>query len=358
LHRGWRFGGNALLEFPPVIYGNTLYFEDDGATAKAVAVASGKQRWATHLGTLSAASPTVAAHQGLLIVPTLADSGNSPGNGRIAALSLKTGHVVWSRPLPSGSESSPIVGGGTVYFGDQAGTLYALNVRTGRREWSYQASGAIKGAPALVGGILYFGDYAGRAYAIRASNGRQVWAVSTSGSDFGFGSGNFYSTPAVAFGRVYMGNTDGFVYSFSAATGALAWATNTGSYVYASAAVADIPGLGPSVFLGSYNGDFYAFNARSGGIEWTHPAGGKISGSATIVNNVVYYSDLGSRTTAGLDARTGAQVFSFPDGAFTPVVANPNAIFLGGYNVLYELLPSSRSRTPATRSTATKPSDS
>lgn len=347
LHVGWKFGGNALLEFPPVIDGNTIYFEDDGATAKAVSITTGRQLWATHLGTLSAASPAIATTPGLLLVPTLSDSGNSPGNGRIAALSTATGRVVWSRSLPAGSESSPIVSGDVVYFGDAGGKLYALDVRNGDVDWTYQASGAIKGGPALVDGVLYFGDYDGRVYAIKAATGRQIWAVSTSGSDFGFGNGNFYSTPAVAFGRVYMGNTDGFVYSFAAATGAVAWATNTGSYVYASPAVADVKGLGPSVFLGSYNGEFYAFNARSGEIEWTHAAGGRISGSATIVNDIVYYSDLATKSTTGLDARTGASVFSFPDGAFTPVVADPDAIFLDGYNVVYELLPD----TTATQAT-------
>ena len=64
------------------------------------------------------------------------------------------------------------------------------------------------------------------------------------------------------------------------------------------------------MFVGSYNGDFYAFNAQSGAIRWTHPAGGRISGSSTVVNDVVYYSDLGSKTTTGLDARTGRQLFS------------------------------------------------
>ena len=342
LRVAWKFGGNALLEFPPVIDGDTLYFEDDGATAKAVDIVTGKQRWKTHLGTLSAATPAIASSLGLIIVPTLSDTGSSPGDGRIAALSMATGRVVWSRPLPYGGESSPIVAGRTVYFGDQDGTLYALAARTGKVDWTYQASGAIKGGPALVDGILYFGDYAGRAYAVRAADGDQVWAVSTGGSDFGFGSGNFYSTPAVAFGRVYMGNTDGFVYSFAAGTGQLAWATSTGDYVYASPAVADVPGLGPSVFLGSNNGDFYAFTARSGAIEWTHPSGGRISGSATIVNGVVYYSTLGTRTTTGLDAATGRTLFSFPDGAFTPVVADRSAIFLDGYDVIYELLPAGR----------------
>ena len=186
---------------------------------------------------------------------------------------------------------------------------------------------------------MYFGDYSGRAYAVNAATGHQVWAVNTNGADFGFGSGNFYSTPAVAFGRVYMGNTDGRVYSFAAKTGQLAWATGTGAYVYASAAVDNPPGLGPTIYLGSYDGNFYAFDAKSGAIRWKHPAGGKISGSATIVGNVVYYSDLGTKTTAGLDVRTGRKVFSFPDGAFNPVVADNGTIYLSGYTMLYQMLP-------------------
>ena len=248
--------------------------------------------------------------------------GSTPGNGRFAALSMKTGQVVWSKPIPAGTESSPIAWGNAVYFGDQSGTVYSLNATTGQVNWTYHASGPVKGGPALSDGILYFGDYSGRAYAVNAATGHQIWAVNTNGADFGFGSGNFYSTPAVAFGRVYMGNTDGRVYSFAQKTGQLAWATGTGAYVYASPAVENTPGLGPTVYLGSYDGNFYAFNAQSGAIRWKHPAGGKISGSATIVGNVVYYSDLGTKTTAGLDVRTGHQVFSFPDGAFNPVVCD------------------------------------
>ena len=192
---------------------------------------------------------------------------------------------------------------------------------------------------ALSDGRLYFGDYSGRAYALNAGDGSQMWAVNTTGADFGFGSGNFYSTPAVAFGRVYMGNTDGRVYSFAAKTGQLAWATGTGGYVYASAAVQDTPGLGPTVYVGSYDGNFYAFNAQSGSIRWMHAAHGRISGSATIVGNVVYYSDLGTKTTAGLDVRTGHRVFFFWDGAFNPAIADDGAIYLVGYSKIYQMLP-------------------
>jgi outer membrane protein assembly factor BamB len=109
--------------------------------------------------------------------------------------------------------------------------------------------------------------------------------------------------------------------------------------VYASAAVADPPGLGPTVYVGSYDGYLYAFNAQSGAIRWRHFAGGRISGAATVLGNVVYYSNLGSKTTTGLKAANGQTVFSFPDGAFGTAIADYHAIYLIGYTVIYQLLP-------------------
>jgi outer membrane protein assembly factor BamB len=129
------------------------------------------------------------------------------------------------------------------------------------------------------------------------------------------------------------------VYSFAAHSGRLAWATGTGAYVYSSAAVDDVPGLGPTVFVGSYDGNFYAFDARSGAVRWTYRAGGRISGSPTIVGDVIYFSDLGHRTTIGLNVRTGRRVFFFKDGAFNPVIADPSTIYLIGYSMIYQLKP-------------------
>lgn len=343
--RGWTLQDHALLEFPPVIEGTTLYDLDDDGSAKAIDGLTGRILWARKVAHLASASPAIDARDGLIILPTLSDTGPTPGNGQIIALYAKTGRKAWSHALPSGSESSPIVYGRTLYFGDTAGTVFSMDARNGHVNWTYQATGAVKGGPALSDGILYFGDYAGRAYAVNARTGRQVWAVSTDGAHFGFGSGNFYATPAVAFGRVYLGNTDGFVYSFAARTGQVAWATATGSYVYSSAAVADVRGIGPTVYVGSYDGDLYAFNAQSGAIRWRHPAGGRISGAPTVVNDDVYYSDLGTKTTTGLNARTGQVVFSFPDGAFTPVISDGSTIYLDGDNTMYELLPARRAAT-------------
>jgi outer membrane protein assembly factor BamB len=131
------------------------------------------------------------------------------------------------------------------------------------------------------------------------------------------------------------------VYSFAQRSGQLAWATSTGAYVYSSPAVAEIPGLGPTVYIGSYDGNFYAFDARSGAVRWRHSAGGRISGSPTIIGDVVYYSNLGSKSTAGLNVRTGQKVFAFSDGAFNPAIADPGAIYMVGYGAIYQFLPKS-----------------
>jgi outer membrane protein assembly factor BamB len=355
--RGWTYRGSALLEFPPVMHGNSLFMIDDEGVVVALDKLTGRQLWKTRVGTLAAASPAVGAD--LVFVPVLSthpNAGQNPGAGRFVALSQKTGKIVWSRDVPPGTESSPLVWDQTLYFGDQNGTVYALRARDGHQWWSYHASGAVKGGPSLVDGILYFGDYAGRAYALRAGDGHEVWAVSTSGTRFGFGSGNFYSSPAIAFGRVYMGNTDGRVYSFAAHTGQLAWATSTGAYVYASPAVTDTPGLGPTVYVGSYDGTFYAFDARSGSVRWTHAAGGRISGSPTVIGDVVYYSNLGSKSTSGLDVRSGRQVFSFPEGSFNPVIADGKAVYLTGYANLFQMLPARQSAAPPVKHPQNAPS--
>jgi outer membrane protein assembly factor BamB len=334
--RGWTYRNGALLEFPPTIEGGSLYFLDDDGILRAVAKTSGRIRWRAQVGRLAAASPAVGDGR----VYAVALRGIASETGRIAAYRASDGRQVWSKALSSRAESSPLLRNGRIFFGSEDGTVYALEARTGRTIWTYRASGAVKGGPALSGGTLFFGDYGGKVHAVRARDGHEVWSVGTNGTRFGFGSGSFYSTPAVAFGRVYLGNTDGRVYSFAARTGELAWATGTGAYVYASPAVANTPGLGPTVYVGSYDGTFYAFDARSGAVRWTFGASAKISGSATIVGNVVYFSDLQpGNDTYGLNVRTGRKRFFWPDGAFNPVVADRRALYLAGYGNVYELLP-------------------
>jgi len=332
----WSLGGNALLEFPASISGNNLYYLDGGATVKRVNLTTGKLIWERHIGLRSASSPALDPKHELLFVSVLSTVGTgvSDFDGVFAAVSMKSGKVAWKVSVPSGTESSPIVIGNSVYFGDQGGTLYSLNVLTGKLNWSLQTSGPVKAGPAYADGNLYFGNYGGSFYAVNAKSGKIVWTASPGGE--------FYSTPAIAFGRVYVGNNSGAAYSFALSNGAEAWSRNVGGYAYSGPAVADTPGLGPTVYIGSYDGDLYALNAQTGAVEWTYalPASRpSISGAVTDINNVVYVSAVSDHLSYGVNGTTGKPVFSFPDGSYTTVVADQNAVFLQGRYVLYKLVP-------------------
>jgi outer membrane protein assembly factor BamB len=334
----WKFGGNALLEFPATIWGNNLYLLDDGATVKRVNIKTGKQIWKRHMGTckgcgLSASTPSLDVKHKELFVSVLSLTGSTIGavGGELAAVSMRSGKTLWRFPVSSGSESSPMIVGNSVYFGDQAGTEYSLNIKTGHENWSVATDGSIKAGAAYYGGKLYFGTYGGSFYAVNARSGRVAWSASPGGE--------FYSTPAIAYGHVYVGNNDDDVYAFDLSNGAVAWSRGLGGYVYSGPAVADTPGLGPTVYIGSYTGALSALSASTGATEWTADVGGAISGSATVVNNTVYVSTVYSPGSYGFNARTGQRVFYFPDGSYTTVLANRHALFLMGKYTLYKFVP-------------------
>jgi outer membrane protein assembly factor BamB len=336
----WLHNGSALLEFPPVIYGERIFQLADNGVLTALNRHTGEVLWQHHVGRLSASTPAVTAST---VYATVLASGHPRVPGRLVALNAATGQVRWFRSLPSPSESSPLIDRGRIFFGSQSGNVYALDDATGHLIWTYHADGSVKASPTLSGGKLYFGDYSGHVQAVSERSGHLIWRSSSEGALLG--SGTFYSTAAVFYGRVFLGNTDGRIYAYDASTGHLDWAVQTGAYVYASPAVTNAPGIGPTVYLGSYNGTFYALNARTGHVRWSFHANGRISGSATIVGNIVYFADLGLHRTYGLGISTGMRVFEKQSGSFDPVISDGKNIYLTGYSGLFDLAPFSSGKS-------------
>lgn len=341
--RIWKYGDGPLLEFPPIFVkaarlcekrtgagcGGRLYFVNNNGRAFSLDAESGKILWQRDIARLNASSPAYA--NGRLYIVNL-----SPGQA--LSLDAKSGKTIWKRPLPGRSESSPLVIGNRVYFGCESGELFALNARTGRTQWTAQLDGAVKAAPAYERGILYVGDYGGTMSAVRASNGEIKWQSDSLGLSLGR-AGAFYSTPAVAFGRVYSGNNDSRVYSFDAKTGELAWTYSTGSYVYSGTAVADTKSTPPTVYVGSIDQNIYAIDARSGEPRWIESAGGPVIGSLSVVGNVVYVATFEGTTTSGFKLAGGKKVFSYPTGAYMPVISDGRRLYLTGYSSIHALDP-------------------
>jgi outer membrane protein assembly factor BamB len=327
----WFFRARTLVEFPPAIGYGRLYFTNNYGRLYAVNAKTGKRAWKKDSGRCVASSPAVWEH---LVIQTYLNShpcnrGNQKGlTGLVVARFAGFGQFRWQARIAP-SESSPVVADGIVYLGDWSGRVYALYARTGKLKWSFKTKGKIKGGVAVSGDRVYVGSYDNHVYALRRETGKLLWRASAQ-QRLGR-RGQFYSTPAAAYGRVYIGSTDGKVYSFGATTGKLRWSQSTGGYVYSSPAI-----WRKLVLIGSYSRRFYAFDAATGNVRWQFRANGKISGSPTVVDGIVYFSTLKERTY-GLDARTGKLVWQFPDGKYTPIVADPDRVYLTGYHRVYAL---------------------
>jgi outer membrane protein assembly factor BamB len=334
--RLWASGGSTLLEFPPAIAYGRLYLVNAYGDLLALNTRTGKRAWRVPTRRCAASSPAVSKLRHGTVYATLLNRGRcATGDGKdgeVIAVAHNWGQLRWRR-LIGPSETSPLVVGRNVYVGDWRGSVYAFDAQTGRTVWQFRTGGAVKGAVSYAAGRVYVGSYDSHVYALSAKTGRLIWKSSAQ-QRLG-ARGTFYASPAVAYGRVYIGSTDGKVYSFGAQTGKLRWSYGTGGYVYGSPAI-----WRQLVLVGSYSGRFYAFNAATGDVKWMFRAAGPISGSATVIDGVVYFATLKGRTY-GLNATSGKPVWSFPDGKYTPVVADRNRLYLVGYSKVYAFKPRS-----------------
>jgi outer membrane protein assembly factor BamB len=328
--RVWQFRAQSLVEFPPAIAYGRLFFANNKGVLFAISASTGKRAWRFVSNRCQAMSPAVAGdlvYATFLNAPPCNASGKNQ-TGELVALSVGSGRVRWRKTIGP-SESSPVVSGGTVYVGDWDGNVSAFSAQTGRLWWTFKAGGKVKDGIAVSGNRVFFGAYDGHVYALDARTGKLLWRAS---SQPRFGqAGEFYATPAVAYGRVFIGSTDGKEYAFGATTGDLLWSHSTGGYVYSSSAV-----WRKRIYAGSYSGSFYCFNAATGDVLWSFRANGPISGSPTIVAGRVYFATLAGRTYA-LNAQTGHLLWTFPDGKYSPVVADSKRLYLVGYTRIYGL---------------------
>ena len=339
----WMLRTRWYVEFPPAVGYGKVFVSQLKGVFYAVDAKTGKWHWRRKFPYCSAASPTVA--RGLVIeafVPKPCTLGPRGVPGLVIAMRESDGRTVWRFPVAS--ESSPLVVGGLVIFGAWDHKVYALNVRTGKLVWSTTTDGEINSSPAYAGGTIYIGDNSGTLTALHVKTGAIRWKA-RSFSRFGSGREYFYATPTVAYGRVFAPNTDGTVYAYGAGTGNLLWARHLGTYVYTAPAV-----WNQKLYVGTYDGKFYALDAATGDTKWVTEMPAAVHGAATVMDGLVYLSTCGfcgqkgvrsakkgPNGTYALDARTGKLVWRFPDGQYSPLVADAERVYITGATRIYAL---------------------
>jgi outer membrane protein assembly factor BamB len=330
----WTLDAGSLIEFPPVIAYGRLYLGTNRGRFMSVAVENGRVLWRREFDRCIAAAAAVS--QGVVYVPLMGPSPcRANTRGFLVALHAESGRELW-RFRAGPIESSPLVANGVVYVGSWDQHLYAIEAGSGRARWAFATGDKVKGGAALSSGTVYFGSYDGRLYALDATTGHLRWSADAGA--------RIYATPSIAGGRVFIGTLGGAISAFDAQTGRLLWETHTGGYVYSSAAV-----WRGTVYAGSYDHRLYALDVATGRVRWSFAAPGPISGTPTVVAGLVYFATcavciagqtrLGAQGTYALDARSGRLVWSFPQGDYTPLVADAARAYLVGYRRLFGLVP-------------------
>ena len=336
----WTVHAGAMIELPPALGYGRLYFGTHAGRFIASSTRTGAIVWSRKLRHCIAAAPELA--DGIAYVSVMGPAPCRPhqegDRGGLIALNANTGRSLWM--FHTGVvESSPLLAAGLLYVASytsrSSSSIIAIDARTHRVRWSFRAHSKIAGSLALHAGVVYVGSYGSRVYALDALTGKPRWITTVDpGVLADFGSSGFYATPAIAYGHVYIGGLDGREIALDADTGKVSWARQIGGRIYSSNAV-----YRRIVYVGSLEGHaLRALDAATGDTRWTFKANGPIIGSPTILGSLVYFSTL-AHTTYALNALTGGEVWTFPDGAYSPVVADPHRLYLVGLGRIYGLFP-------------------
>ena len=333
----WVHNSHALLEFPPVIYGDHIFQLADNGVLVA-------HRQAHRAHVLEApARRALRLHPGRQRRPPstrpCSRAAARRRRGASFALNYRTGQTRWSRNLSSRSESSPLLDGGTRLL--RLPERHRLRAQRPQRQrhldlprrrlgqgepdalaaacsTSATTRATCRRSPSSTGpaGV---GAAAPKARCSAAAPSTRPPPSSTAASSSATPTGASTPTtptPAGSTGRCRRAPTS-----------------------TASPAVTNAPGLGPTIYLGSYDGTFYAFNARTGHVSWSFNAHGRISGSATIIGRIVYFADLGEHPH--LRPRHLHRPRAVPEEhrRLRPGDQRRPNIYLTGYTALYGLAP-------------------
>jgi len=94
--------------------------------------------------------------------------------GKLFALSRKTGEEVWMFEAEFGFYSTPLVYKNTVIASSLDKNLYCINLDTGKEVWRWRAGARIFASPVLINEKVYIGANTGRMTEINPENGEEL----------------------------------------------------------------------------------------------------------------------------------------------------------------------------------------
>jgi eukaryotic-like serine/threonine-protein kinase len=187
--------------------------------------------------------------------------------------------TAWLVGTDGGFSSSPALVDGTLYIGNNAGSLYAINVATGKTLWRFFAKAPLMSNPLVTGDLVIVGEGNQNSHtsgddgpameevgtgenaiiAIGRRDGKERWRVTMDGSAM--------PTPAIVKGILVHHGGSGLLAGIDPAHGTVVYSRDLKSIASMSAA---LPIDGERfVSAGQTQNSVFAFNARDGSTAWS-----------------------------------------------------------------------------------------
>ncbi|MCC7365736.1 MAG: PQQ-like beta-propeller repeat protein [Dehalococcoidia bacterium] len=233
--------------------------------------------------------------------------------GRISAVDLATGSVVWRFPdkdrfadqediSTKAFYGQPVVDLGNesdeaddvVFVADYEGKIFALNLADGSIRWKLESfSGKVLDGPVVQGDVLVFATDDGHVHALKKADGAPADGWARGGVDVG---GIIWAPVAVTEDTIYTASMQGDVHALNLSDGSRAW-SEPFSTEGAITSLAELPG--GRLFLGTLDNQVILLDATTGNAVgepfdasdwvWTEPA---------VAGNTVYFGDFEGRVYA------------------------------------------------------------
>jgi outer membrane protein assembly factor BamB len=305
----WEFETGDQVRAAPTVVNDTVFVGSWDERLYAINAADGTEQWSFSTSPSGGGSFGPIAGAPAVVDQTVYVGTNMRGFGRVYAINDSDGSKEWQYKTGSRVYTSPTVVDGTVFVGNDGGSLgdpapnlYALDADDGSELWIFQTENNIRSSPTVVDETVYFGSDNGQIYAVETTDGTERWSTSL---------GQWppvRSSPTVVDGTVYVGcgDRDGKdLYALNAEDGSIQWGVNIGRGTDSSPTVIE-----DTLYIGNTDQHIYAVNTDDGSVLWSFKTNNTIISSPTVAGNVVYVGSQDGSIYA-LDRTDGSERWTF-----------------------------------------------
>jgi outer membrane protein assembly factor BamB len=229
--------------------------------------------------------------------------------GRVSAVSVTNGRLIWQVDANVRISGGPGVGENLVMIGTSDGEVLALSKKTGEFQWRARVSSEILAAPKEQDGIVVVRTIDGKLSGLDATGGRRLWIYDRTVPSLTL---RGTSSPAIFEDLVVAGFDSGRLVAIELTTGRLVWETQiaipTGRSDLERMVDIDAEPLidNRTIYVATFQGRVAAVSVDTGRVEWSR----NISSHAglAIDGTNVYLTDAESNVWA-LDRLTGSSLW-------------------------------------------------